>query len=443
MIFSPWLRSLNRKGIAREILEGAADAGLVHAVSNWQQDADTICNCCACSCLFFESYHVLKHEKSHDFSNYRLKITSETCQACGLCVQRCPVQALRLKETPLAQNDRGKVAALNPDQCLGCGVCVHKCPTRSLILESRTEIQDPPKDMRGVDEALDHGSKTGESTGLKFKRIEVYKIDCSPFWGWVSRSEINRSSTPHLMDPGAKEPKKTLSASEMLIDLGAGSAAEVNGLGVRVGDPIVFQKQLSTLANACLAARGMDNRAGCAVLIKVLEALEKVNNKPTIHYVFTVQEEYGLRGAAAAGYTLEPDLSLVVDTASAPDFPGVPPVYQGQFRLGQGPILRLVDNRMITSQKLGRWAWDLARDKKISLQRGVTGGSTDAAAVQLARKGLTVLPIGLPCRYTHSLVETVSIQDLKSAVSLILEMMVHLPSKIFTEKGGGPKAVKH
>ena len=247
---------------------------------------------------------------------------------------------------------------------------------------------------------------------------------------------------PHLMDPGAKEPKKTLSASEMLIDLGAGSAAEVNGLGVRVGDPIVFQKQLSTLANACLAARGMDNRAGCAVLIKVLEALEKINNKPTIHYVFTVQEEYGLRGAAAAGYTLEPDLSLVVDTASAPDFPGVPPVYQGQFRLGQGPILRLVDNRMITSQKLGRWAWDLARDKKISLQRGVTGGSTDAAAVQLARKGLTVLPIGLPCRYTHSLVETVSIQDLESAVSLILEMMVHLPSKIFTEKGGGPKAVK-
>ena len=240
---------------------------------------------------------------------------------------------------------------------------------------------------------------------------------------------------PHLTEKGGQESKRTIPAGEILVDVGAANLEEVDALGIQVGDPIVFQKQISDLANGRLASRGMDNRAGCAVQIKVLEAMAGLKEKPTIHYVFTVQEEYGLRGAATAGYALEPDLSLVVDTASAPDFPGVPPIYQGQFRLGQGPILRLVDNRMITSQKLGQWAWDLARDKKIPLQRGVTGGSTDAAAVQLARKGLTVLPIGLPCRYTHSLVETVSIQDLESAVSLILEMMVHLPSKIFSDKG--------
>ena len=232
---------------------------------------------------------------------------------------------------------------------------------------------------------------------------------------------------PHLMEPGAKESKKTLSASEMLIDVGAGSAAEVNRLGVQVGDPIVFQKQISVLANDCLAARGMDNRAGCVVQIKVLEAMEKIINKPTIHYVFTVQEEYGLRGAATVGYALEPDLSLVVDTASAPDFPGVPPVYQGQFRLGLGPVLRLVDNRMITGRKSVRWAEDLAREKEIPIQRGVTGGSTDAAALQLVRQGLAVLPICIPCRYTHSLVETVSLRDLEAAVSLIQEMLAHLP----------------
>jgi endoglucanase len=247
---------------------------------------------------------------------------------------------------------------------------------------------------------------------------------------------------PHLTEKGDKESKKTIPAGEMLIDVGAANLEEVEVLGIQVGDPIVFQKQISGLANGCLAARGMDNRAGCAVQIKVLEAMAGLKEKPTIHYVFTVQEEYGLRGAATAGYALKPDLSLIVDTASAPDFPGVPPVYQGQFRLGQGPILRLVDNRMITSQKVSQWAWDLARDKKISLQRGVTGGSTDAAAIQLVRKGLMVLPIGLPCRYTHSLVETVSIKDLESAVSLILEMMGHLPSEIFTEKRGGLGAIK-
>ena len=134
---------------AKDILKVAADAGLVHAMSNRQKEVDTICNCCGCSCIFFESYHVLKHEKSHDFSNYRLKINPETCKACGLCVQRCPIQALTLEDSPLTKNKQRKAATLmNPGPCLGCGVCVHKCPTQSLILEPRAEIQDPPKDRR-------------------------------------------------------------------------------------------------------------------------------------------------------------------------------------------------------------------------------------------------------------------------------------------------------
>jgi Na+-translocating ferredoxin:NAD+ oxidoreductase subunit B len=133
---------------AKDILKVAADAGLVHAVSNRQQEADTICNCCKCACVFFESYHVLRHEKSHDFSNYRLRINPATCQACGLCVQRCPVQVLRLEDSLLAKNKQGKAATLvNSNQCLGCGVCVHKCPSQSLILELRGEIHHPPKDM--------------------------------------------------------------------------------------------------------------------------------------------------------------------------------------------------------------------------------------------------------------------------------------------------------
>jgi len=153
---------------AKDILKVAADAGLVHAISNRQKDADTICNCCRCSCVFFESYHVLKHDKSHDFSNYRLKINPETCKACGLCVQRCPIQALSLEDSPLAENKQGKAATLvNPDQCLGCGVCVHKCPTQSLILEARAQIQDPPKDKREWMTKLVMDQKQVEARGTR------------------------------------------------------------------------------------------------------------------------------------------------------------------------------------------------------------------------------------------------------------------------------------
>jgi formate hydrogenlyase subunit 6/NADH:ubiquinone oxidoreductase subunit I len=137
------------KGEAGDILKVAAEAGLIHAVSNREKGADTICNCCSCSCVFFESQRVLKHEKSHDSSNYRLRINPGTCQACGLCVKRCPVQALGLEYSPTAKNKKRQAAKLlNPGLCLGCGVCVYKCPTRSLSLEPRAEATAPPKDAR-------------------------------------------------------------------------------------------------------------------------------------------------------------------------------------------------------------------------------------------------------------------------------------------------------
>jgi ferredoxin len=131
-----------------EILHRAADEGLVHGVSNWLKGVDTICSCCRCCCMMFEAYHVLKHARGMDSSNYRVRATAETCKACGLCVKRCPMDALKLEDSPEATNKKGKAAVLITDRCIGCGVCAHKCPTESLILERREEIIDPPLDPR-------------------------------------------------------------------------------------------------------------------------------------------------------------------------------------------------------------------------------------------------------------------------------------------------------
>jgi electron transport complex protein RnfB len=131
-----------------EILHMAAESGLVHAVSNWQQGVDTICNCCKCCCLFLEAFHVLKHSKALDASSYRVRTNPDTCKGCGLCTERCPMEALRLEESPEARNETGKVAVLDPLLCIGCGVCAHTCPTQSLVLERREAIVDPPEDAR-------------------------------------------------------------------------------------------------------------------------------------------------------------------------------------------------------------------------------------------------------------------------------------------------------
>ena len=131
-----------------ETLCNCAEAGLVHGVSNWQDRVDTICNCCKCCCLWFEAFHVLKHSMSVDPSNYQLRVNPETCKGCGLCVKRCPMEALCLEESPEANNKTGKVVVLDLHLCIGCGVCAYKCPTNSLVLERREQTQEPPKDAR-------------------------------------------------------------------------------------------------------------------------------------------------------------------------------------------------------------------------------------------------------------------------------------------------------
>lgn len=132
-----------------DVLKTAADSGLVHAVSNWKNNPDTICNCCACCCLFFEAYHQLNHHKSVDPSHYTISISPQMCKACGLCVEKCPMDVLALEHHPESENKKHMAPAPDNKKCLGCGVCVHTCPTGSLeLIPSDNSIQPPgtPRD---------------------------------------------------------------------------------------------------------------------------------------------------------------------------------------------------------------------------------------------------------------------------------------------------------
>ncbi|MEW5801408.1 MAG: M42 family metallopeptidase [bacterium] len=224
---------------------------------------------------------------------------------------------------------------------------------------------------------------------------------------------------PHMALDGQKSLDKVAAWHELVIDLGARNAEEVTAMGVRIGDPIVFSKQISRLANNLMASRGIDNRAGCAALVALIQSTKEVASEHRISFIFTTQEEYGLHGASTAGYRARPDGAFIIDTASAPDFPGVPEIFKGQFQLGKGPLLRLVDGRMIAHQGLRSFVEGLAQEQNIPFQLGVVGGTTDAAAVQLAGGGIPTLPVCIPCRYTHAMVETVSLDDLKATVDLL------------------------
>lgn len=78
----------------------------------------------------------------------------ETCKACGLCLKRCPMDAIQLQVSAEATNKFHKVVKVDTELCIGCGVCVHKCPSQSIVLERREETTKPPKTVREYTELL-------------------------------------------------------------------------------------------------------------------------------------------------------------------------------------------------------------------------------------------------------------------------------------------------
>ena len=145
----------------RDILERAADAGLVHGISNTREGMDTICNCCSCCCLFLEPVKNIPPQlRGHQRSDYLLEMNHDTCKACGLCARRCPINALELKEKEDASGEVGngrksrakdmKVVEHHPEMCIGCGVCVYKCPTQSLRLSRCETEEDIPANMSEI-----------------------------------------------------------------------------------------------------------------------------------------------------------------------------------------------------------------------------------------------------------------------------------------------------
>lgn len=147
-----------------EILKKAADAGLVHGVSNSMEKMDTICNCCACCCLFFEKVNNVPGIAGHQKSNYLREIDGEKCIKCGSCVKKCPTKALEM----IGEKKEDKKLIFTPELCLGCGVCVHKCPKDALFLIRRDEEIKYPKDPRDI--AASFLSERGRDPVETFKK---------------------------------------------------------------------------------------------------------------------------------------------------------------------------------------------------------------------------------------------------------------------------------
>ncbi|MCA3442301.1 MAG: M20/M25/M40 family metallo-hydrolase [Rhodobacter sp.] len=222
------------------------------------------------------------------------------------------------------------------------------------------------------------------------------------------------------------EKYKVLTAPQITIDTGHGSKAALEAAGVQIGTPVVYRPQVIELDGNRIAGTSVDDRAGCAVLLEIARGLALRMDGPTVHLVFSVQEEFNLRGAVVAAQSLSPDIALQIDLMLATDTPDM--ADRGEMELGSGPGISLYSfhgrgtlNGVIPHPALVGLFEDAARAEQMALQRSAqVGVLTDLSYVQLVGQGVASLDIGFPMRYSHSAVECCDLADLEALSRLTL-----------------------
>lgn len=203
-----------------------------------------------------------------------------------------------------------------------------------------------------------------------------------------------------------------------MVDFGEVSEAETRALGVREGDSVTVPKRYRALLGKRVAGRSLDDRLGCAVLLEAMRRLEKRARRArrAVEFVFTVQEETGLKGARHVARHSNPEVVYAVDTFVTSDTP-FEPRHFAFARLGAGPVLRALDQSGATPQNELNRILALAARRGIPVQVGVTAGGNDGST--FVSLDTVNVPIGFPLRYAHTPVETADIRDAESAVDLI------------------------
>lgn len=258
--------------------------------------------------------------------------------------------------------------------------------------------------------------------GVAERALAAQAVRVATRTGELSGVIANKSH--HATEP--EEKYTVLRTADLSVDCGFASAAEAARAGVAIGDPVTYLPRLVPLASNRIAATALDDRAGCAVLVLLAEALQADPARPTVHVVFSVQEEFNLRGAVVAAQALKPDIAIQIDLMLATDTPDM--ADRGEMRLGGGPGMSLYSfhgrgtlNGVIPHPALVDLFERAAVSAGIPLQRSAqTGILTDNSYVQLVGEGVAAIDVGFPMRYTHSALEVCDLDDLDALTRLLV-----------------------
>ncbi len=212
---------------------------------------------------------------------------------------------------------------------------------------------------------------------------------------------------------GKTDPKEPKLAT-YYIDIGAKSREQAEK-SVAVGDTAVYCGE-SFLAGDMIVSPYLDDRIGCAVLLMALMQIKKTEND--LYFVFSSQEEVGLRGAKTAAFAIDPDYGLAVDVTGTGDTPEVTP--KMDCKLGGGAAIKIMDSSVLCHPKTVGLLEQAARENAIPVQKEILlYGGTDAGPMMVTRAGVYAGAVSIPTRYIHSPCEMANVEDIRACVRLI------------------------
>jgi ferredoxin len=140
--------------------------GLVLQPSNTQK-VDFVCACCGCCCGMLRVHKMLPKPVDFWSSDYYASVNSENCTSCGVCAERCQVNALSL-------DDCLGIPTINLDRCIGCGNCVSSCPSAAISLLQKDKTVVPPMDTQGLYDTI-MANKKGKLGKIKLAARLILK----------------------------------------------------------------------------------------------------------------------------------------------------------------------------------------------------------------------------------------------------------------------------
>ena len=242
-------------------------------------------------------------------------------------------------------------------------------------------------------------------------------------WLWEAQPALVHVSKNPIQ--GVFEPRTDYKTTEnrtlpssLTVFAGFASRKEAEAAGIEVGrTTVTMPKKMIRLSENRAAARGFDDRVGCAALLMSLDKINPEQLQQRITFVWSTAEETGLLGSSFAARQLKDAKTVFpVDTFVSSDDPFTDEGF-ADCPLGNGAVIRVLESINFVSRKNLNAVRELGNHNGIKTQYGMTAGGTDGQA--FLGYGIPSIPLSWPGRYSHSPVEVMDYRDMSNLVKLI------------------------